>query len=112
MEIKFPGYGGTKQLGYKSEISGSYSQLSKQMKKQKYEGKKIKAALAVNIKLFEADKFDTLLKKFNFWKFLRITSWVSRFINNARRTKVKKTIDYIRTHQSTKVLDQKRATRS
>ena len=83
MEIKFPGYGGTKQLGYKSEISGSYSQLSKQMKKQKYEGKKKKkTALAVNIKLFEADKFDTLLRKFNFWKFLRITSWVSRFIKN------------------------------
>ena len=58
------------------------------MKKQKYEEKK-KTALAVNIKLFEADKFDTLLKKFNFWKFLRITSWVSRFINNVRRTKVK-----------------------
>ena len=90
MEIKFPGYGGTKQLGYKSEISGSYSQLSKQMKKQKYERKKIKAALAVNIKLFEADKFDTLLKKIIFWKFLRITSWVSRFLNNVRRTKVKK----------------------
>ena len=41
MEIKFPGYGGTKQLGYKSEISGSYSQLSKQMKKNKLK-KKIK----------------------------------------------------------------------
>ena len=83
MEIKFPGYGETKQLGYKSDISGSYRQLSKQMKKQKYEvKKKKKTALAVNIKLFEADKFDTLLKKFNFWKFLRITSWVSRFIKN------------------------------
>ena len=63
------------------------------MKKQKYEGKKKKkTALALKIKLFEADKFDTLLKNFNFWKFLRITSWVLRFINNVRRTKVKESL--------------------
>ena len=53
------------------------------------EAKKIKTVLAANIKLFEADKFDTLLEKYNLWKFLRITPWVSRFINKVRRTKVK-----------------------
>ena len=41
------------------------------------------------MKLFEADNFDTLLEKRNLWKLLRITSRVSRFINNVRRTKVK-----------------------
>ena len=51
--------------------------------------KKIKTVLTANIKLFEADKFDTPLEKYNLYKFLRITSWVSRFINNVRRTKVK-----------------------
>ena len=53
------------------------------------EAKKIKTVLAANIKLFEADKFDTLLEKYNLWKFLRITSQVSKFINNVRRNKVK-----------------------
>ena len=53
------------------------------------EAKKIKTVLAANIKLFEAEKFDTLLEKYNLWKFLRIASWVSRFIKNVRRTKVK-----------------------
>ena len=53
------------------------------------EAKKIKSVLAANIKLFEADKFHTLLEKSNLRKFLRITSWVSRFVNKVRRTKVK-----------------------
>ena len=51
--------------------------------------KKIKTVLAANIRLFEADKFDTLLEIYNLWKFLRIISWVSRFINKVRRAKVK-----------------------
>ena len=46
------------------------------------EAKEIKTVLAANIKLFEAGKFDTLLEKYNLWKFLHITSWLSRFINN------------------------------
>ena len=53
------------------------------------EAKKIKIVLAANIKLFETDKFDTLLEKYNLWKLLRVTSWVSRFISNVRTTKVK-----------------------
>ena len=53
------------------------------------EAKKIKTVLAANIRLFEADKFDTLLEIYNLWKFLRIISWVSRFINKVRRAKVK-----------------------
>ena len=53
------------------------------------EAKKIKTVLAANIKLFEADKFDTLLEKCNLWKLLRITSWISRFVNNVSRTKLK-----------------------
>ena len=35
MEIKFPAYDGTDQLGFKTEISDLYNQLSKQMKKLK-----------------------------------------------------------------------------
>ena len=31
--------------------------------------------------------FDKLLAKYEFWKFLRITSWILRFLNNCRRTK-------------------------
>ena len=53
------------------------------------EARKIKTVVAANIKLFEADKFDTLLEKCNLWKLLRITSWISRFVNNVRRTKLK-----------------------
>ena len=53
------------------------------------EAKKITTVSAAKIKLFEVNKFDTLLEKLNLWKFLRIKSWVSRFISNARRTKVK-----------------------
>ena len=41
------------------------------------------------MKPFEADNFDTLLEKRNLWKLLRITSRISRLINNVRRTKVK-----------------------
>ena len=33
------------------------------------------------------DMFDKLLAKYEFWKFLRITSWIFRFLNNCRRTK-------------------------
>ena len=33
------------------------------------------------------DMFDKLLAKYKFWKFLRITSWVFRFLNNCRITK-------------------------
>ena len=53
------------------------------------EAKKIKTVLAANIKLFEASKFDTLLEKCNLRKLLRITSWISRFVNNVRATKLK-----------------------
>ena len=53
------------------------------------EAKKITTVLAAKIKLFEANKFDTLLEKLNLWKFLCIKSSVSRFITNARRTEVK-----------------------
>ena len=35
MGIKFPAFGGTNQIGFKTEISSPYSQLSKQMKKRK-----------------------------------------------------------------------------
>ena len=35
MEIKFPAYDGTDQLGFKTKINGPYNQLSKQMKKRK-----------------------------------------------------------------------------
>ena len=31
--------------------------------------------------------FDKLLTKYEFWKFLRTTSWILRFLNNCRRTK-------------------------
>ena len=63
---------------------------SKENQKEKEkEAKNIKTFLASNIKLFEADKFDTLLGKYDLQKFHRITPW---------------------TCQSTKVLDQKRAT--
>ena len=63
--------------------------IIKANKETEKEAKKIKTVLATKIKLFEADKFDTLLEKYNLWKFLHITSWVSRFINNIRRTKAK-----------------------
>ena len=33
------------------------------------------------------DMFDKLLAKYEFWKFLRKTSWIFRFLNNCRRTK-------------------------
>ena len=33
------------------------------------------------------DMFDKLLAKYEFCKFLRITSWIFRFLNNCRRTK-------------------------
>ena len=33
------------------------------------------------------DIFDNLLAKYEFWKFLRIISWIFRFLNNCRRTK-------------------------
>ena len=42
MEIKFPAYGGTDELGFKTEISGPYNQLSKQMKKWKRKQRKSK----------------------------------------------------------------------
>ena len=72
MEIKFPAYGGTDQIGFKIEISGFRNQLSEQMKKMKK--KQIKSKLlAANIKLFEPDTFYMLLQKCNLWKFLRIT---------------------------------------
>ena len=60
-----------------------------QSKWRNRKAKKITTVLAAKIKLFEVNKFDTLLEKLNLWKFLRIKSWVSRFISNARRTKVK-----------------------
>ena len=63
--------------------------IIKAKEQTKKEAKKVKTVLAANIKLFEADKFETLLEKHNLWKFLCTTSWVSRFINNVRRTKVK-----------------------
>ena len=31
--------------------------------------------------------FDKLLAKYEFWKFLRTTSWILRFLNNCGRTK-------------------------
>ena len=67
----------------------SLQPIIKANKNTEKEAKKIKTVLAAKIKLFEADKFDILLEKYSLWKFLRITSWVSRFINNVRRTKVK-----------------------
>ena len=33
------------------------------------------------------DMFDKLLVKYKFWKILRITSWIFRFLSNYRRTK-------------------------
>ena len=33
------------------------------------------------------DMFDKLLAKYEFWKFLRVTSWIFRFLNNCRRSK-------------------------
>ena len=33
------------------------------------------------------DMFDNFLAKYEFWKFLRITSWIFRFLNNCRKTK-------------------------
>ena len=42
MEMKFPVYGGTYQFSFKTEISGPYSQLSKQMEKQKRKQRKSK----------------------------------------------------------------------
>ena len=33
------------------------------------------------------DMFDELLPKYEFWKFLRITSWIFRLLNNCRMTK-------------------------
>ena len=53
------------------------------------EAKKIKTVLAAKIKLFNANKFDIRLEKCSLWKFLRITSRVSRFINKVSRTNVK-----------------------
>ena len=31
--------------------------------------------------------FDKCLAKYKFWKFLRITNWIFRFLNNCRKTK-------------------------
>ena len=33
------------------------------------------------------DMFDKLLVNYEFWKFLRITSWIFRLLSNCRRTK-------------------------
>ena len=33
------------------------------------------------------DMFDKLLAKYKFWKILRITSWIFRFLSKCRRTK-------------------------
>ena len=33
------------------------------------------------------DMFNKLLAKYEFWEFLRITSWIFRFLNNCKRTK-------------------------
>ena len=33
------------------------------------------------------DMFDKSLSKYEFWKFLRITSWIFRLLSNNRRTK-------------------------
>ena len=58
------------------------------------------------------DMFDKLLAKYEFWKFLRITSWVFRFLSNCRRTKQSSRLTTSKIEQRKKVLDKKRAAAS
>ena len=54
------------------------------------EAKAIKTLLANSIAIdYEEHECDRLLLKHSLWKFFRITCWISRFINNCRRTKTK-----------------------
>ena len=58
------------------------------------------------------DMFDKLLAKYEFWKFLRITSWIFRFLSNCRRTKQSGRLTTSKIEQRKKVLDKKRAAAS
>ena len=65
--------------------------------------KAIKTVLATSIAIeHEEDEIYRLLLKYNLWKFIRITCWISRFINNCRRTK---TMGPLTTEETTKALD-------
>ena len=46
------------------------------------EAKIVRDVLAVAVQ--EEDKLDELMEKFEYWKVIRITAWVARFINNCK----------------------------
>ena len=54
------------------------------------EAKAIKTPLGISITVdHKEDECDRLLLRRSLWRFVRITCWISRFINNCQRTKTK-----------------------
>ena len=51
------------------------------------------------------DALDAVMKKHNFWKVIRVTSWVSRFIHNCRALKKMKLTGPLTTEETTNLIN-------
>ena len=51
------------------------------------EARAIKEVLAVSVENIQVNIREEILQKFSYWKSIRVSSWMQRFINNCQRTK-------------------------